>query len=261
MADDTLNSGGDASAVSMSFTDKLASIFTSPGDVYENVRRTPTTHSNWLVPTVILAVVGLVMAFATMNNPSLMDQIKQQAKEAMDKQFQKSVEQGKMTQEQASQAREQAEQFTSPGIMMIGQIAGNVVGPFIGLVVLGLIYWLLGKWGMKADAPYVKVLEVVGLANFIAVLEKIITLIMQFSMDNIFAAPNAALFVGNISTMNPWHMFAMSMNIFTFWILAVVSVGLSKLFQRDFPKVLVLVIAVWLIWTAAMTFGMAAIRG
>jgi hypothetical protein len=261
MADVIQESPAAEAAAPMSFTDKLAGIFMSPGEVYENVRRTPTTHGNWLVPTVLVAIVGLIMAFATMNNPSLMDQMKQQAKEAMEKQFQKQIEQGKMTPEQANEARDRAEQFTTPGFMMIGQIAGNVVGPFIGLVVLGLIYWLLGKWGMKADAPYVKVLEVVGLANFIAVLEKIVTLIMQFTMDNIFASPSAGLFVGQLSTMNPWHMFALSMNVFTFWILAVVSVGLSKLFQRDFPKVLVLVIAVWMIWTVAMTFGMSALRG
>jgi hypothetical protein len=179
----------------------------------------------------------------------------------MERQFEKQIQQGKMTPEQANQAREQAEQFTSPTIMLVGQVVTSVIGPFIGLVVLGLIYWLLGKWGMKSDAPYVKVLEVVGLTNFISVLEKIITLIMQFSMDSIFAAPNAGLFISKISTLNPWHMFAMSMDVFTFWTLAIIGVGLSKLFQRDFPKVLVLVVAVWLIWTIAMVFGMSALRG
>ena len=69
------------------------------------------------------------------------------------------------------------------------------------------------------------------------------------------------MFIGKVSAMNPWHMFAMSMDVFTFWTLAIIGVGLSKLFQRDFPKVLVLVVAVWLIWTVAMVFGMAALRG
>jgi hypothetical protein len=261
MTEEHLNPGAANTVAPMSFTDKLANIFMSPGELFENVRLTPTTHSNWLVPTILVALMGIVMTVAFMSNPSLTEQIRQQGKEAMDQQFEKQIQQGKMTPEQANQARERAEQFTSPGFLMIGQTVGSVIGPFVGLVVMGLIYWLLGKWGMRSDAPFVKVLEVVGLTNFIGVLEKIITLIMQFTMDSIFAGPNAGLFIAKISSLNPWHMFAMSMNVFTFWTLAIIAVGLSKLFQRDFPKVLVLVVAVWLIWTVAMVFGMSALRG
>jgi membrane associated rhomboid family serine protease len=48
--------------------------------------------------------------------------------------------------------------------------------------------------------------------------------------------------------------------VFTFWELSVLSLGLSSLFQRDFPKVFVLVFAIWILWSAFMlltgfTFG------
>jgi hypothetical protein len=56
-------------------------------------------------------------------------------------------------------------------------------------------------------------------------------------------------------------MVAAAINIFTFWNLGVVSVGLSRIFQRDFPKVLVLLAALWVIWTLAIIFGLAALRG
>jgi len=46
----------------MSFTDKLVGVFSSPGELYENVRQTPPTSSNWVLPTIILIVVGLLQA-------------------------------------------------------------------------------------------------------------------------------------------------------------------------------------------------------
>jgi hypothetical protein len=44
------------------------------------------------------------------------------------------------------------------------------------------------------------------------------------------------------------------MNVFTFWVLAVTSIGLSKLFRRDLPKVLVLVVVLWILWTVITVF-------
>jgi hypothetical protein len=261
MTDETLLTGKPEIVAPMSFSDKMTNIFMSPGEVYENVRLTPPTRSNWLVPTLLVALMGLIMTFAMSTNPSLTAQMQQQAKESMDRQFQKQVEQGKMTPEQANQARTQAEQFSSPTFMLISQGVAGVIGPFVGLVVLGLIYWLVGKWFIKSAAPFGKVLEVVGLANFIGVLDKLVTLIMQFAMDNIFATPSAGMFISGLSTGNPWHMFALSMNVFTFWELVVIAIGLSRLFQKDFPKILVIVAAIWLIWTVAMVFGLGALRG
>jgi hypothetical protein len=50
-------------------------------------------------------------------------------------------------------------------------------------------------------------------------------------------------------------------NVFTFWTLGVTSIGLSRLFQKDLPKVLVLVFALWILWTLFKVFGLTALRG
>lgn len=257
--DQSATPSGAAQAEPMSFTDKLVNIIASPGVVYENVRDTVVTHSTWLIPTLILVVVGTILGYVVMSNPSLAAQFKQMTSEQMEKQFAKSIAEGKMTPEQAEQARAQMESFGSTG-MLVTRVAGGVVGPFITLFAWGLVYWLLGKGVMKVVAPYWKVVEVVGLAFIITALESIVTTILAIALDRVFASPSLALLISDFSMNNKWHLIAAAINIFTFWNLTVVSVGLSKIFRKDFPKVLVLVLAIWAIWTVVMIFGIGSLR-
>jgi membrane protein, antimicrobial resistance system len=232
----------------MSLMERLTNVFAAPGELYENVRLTPKTTSNWLVPWIIFAVVAIIMGQVMVSNPSLTDQLGTVIRQKLEKQ----VQEGKMPSEQAERAFE----FTGPGSMFftITRIAGSVVGPLIALFVLGLIYWVLGKSVMKAPSPYMKVVEVVGLTFLIGALEQIVTTLLMFLFDSIFASPSLALFVSNFDLENKLHVILSKINIFTFWSMAVLSIGLSKLFQRDFPKVLVLILVLWVIWVVVSIF-------
>jgi len=227
----------------MSLMERLINVFAAPGELYENVRVTPRTSSNWLVPWVIFAIVAVVMGQVMLSNPSLTDQLGAVIKKQIDKQ----VQEGKMPAERAEQAYEQ---FAKPGSLMftITQTAGAVFGSFVVLFVLGLIYWLLGKTAMKATSPYMKVVEVVGLTFLIGALDQIVTTLLMFVFNSIFASPSLALLVSDFDLENKLHVVLSKFNIFTFWSMAVVSIGLSKLFQRDFPKVFVLVLGLWILW-------------
>ena len=228
----------------MSFAEKVVNLFTSPGELYEDVQQTPNTTSNWLIPLVIFIVVSLIMGQLVMQNPSLADQMGRTIRH----QFDSAIEQGKMTPEQADQAYEMAK----PGStwFLIGQTAGVIIAVPIVLFIITLVYWLLGKWGMKATAPYAKVLEVIGFTFLIGAVESIVTTILMFALDSLFATPSLGAFVSNFDLQNKLHLALAKANIFTIWSLAVTSIGLSKIFQRDFPKVLVLVFALWIVWSA-----------
>lgn len=227
----------------MSFTDKIVNIFASPGELFENVRQTGSTSTNWVLPWLIFAVVAIVTGQLIVNNPSLADQLATTIRQALDK----SVQEGSVTRAQADQAFE----FTRPGStwFTVIQIASSVFGPLVALFVLGLLYWLIGKSAMNATAPFMKVVEVVGLTFFIGALEQIITTTLMFAMNSIYATPSLGIFVTDFDINNKLHVALSKVNIFTFWTLAVVSVGLSTLFRRDFPKVLVLVAAIWILWS------------
>jgi hypothetical protein len=230
---------------SLSFTEKLTDIFASPGELFENVRLTGPTTANWLIPLIIFLVVALVMGQIMIHNASLADQLGATIRKG----FEKSVQEGKMTQEQADQTYEN---YAKPGstMFMVSQIGGTIIVTPIVLFLIGLAYWLLGKFAMRSNAPYMKVIEVVGLTFLIGTLEYIVTTSLMIAMDSLHATPSLGAFVANFDTQNKLHLALSKINVFTFWSLGVTGIGLSKLFQRDLPKVLVLIFALWIIWSA-----------
>jgi hypothetical protein len=232
----------------MPFGEKIVNIFTSPGELFEDVRLTGKTTSNWLLPMVIFILIAVLLNQLILTNPSLVGQMGT----LMHKSIDEAVAQGKMTAAQA----EKASEFMQPDSMLfrIQQIIGITLITPIALFMLALVYWLLGKWGMSASAPYMKVVEVAGLTFFISILETIVTTLLAYGLDSLFAGPNLALFVTNYDIQNKLHMALSKVNLFTIWDLTVVSIGLSKLFQRHLPKVLVLVFALWIIWSVFTVF-------
>jgi hypothetical protein len=239
----------------MSFTDKITNVIASPGELFENVRLTGKTTSNWLIPWIIFVVVGIILGQLMLNNPSLTDQLGQMIRKGMEK----SVQEGKMTQEQMDRAYE----IARPGStwFRLAQTGGLAIVSFVLVFVLGLIYWLLGKSAMKATAPYMKVVEIVGLTLFIGMLEQVVTTLLMFALDSIHATPSLGIFVSDFDMDNKIHVALSKVNAFTLWSLSVTSIGLSKLFQRDFPKVLVLVLALWLIWSIVSLFAGIRLTG
>lgn len=228
----------------MPFFERMINLFAAPGDLFENVRLTPPTSTNWIIPLLLFVVVVIAMSQIVIHTPSLAAQM-----EAMiQKGFDDNIAQGKMTEDQAAQAME----FARPGspMFIVGQIAGVIIVTPIFLFLLSLVYWLLGKWGMSATAPYMKVVEVIGLTFFIGILENIVTTLLMIGFDSLHASPGLALTVlQNFDQQNKLHIALSKVNLFTFWDLTVLSIGLSRLFQRHLPKVLVLVFALWLVWT------------
>ena len=227
----------------MSFTDKMINIFAAPGELFEDVRLTPPTMSNWLVPMLLFIVVAFLMAQVMFMNPSILSQMTDLVTSSIDK----MVAEGRLTPEQAEQAINMSK--PGSGMFMIQQVVGILILTPVVLFLLSLIYWLLGKWGMKATAPFMKVVEVIGLTFFISIAESIVTTILMFVMDSITATPSLGAFVSGFDYENKLHMALAKINIFTFWDLTVVSIGLSRLFQRHLPKVLVIVFALWIVWT------------
>jgi hypothetical protein len=240
----------------MSFTEKLVNIFAAPGELFENVRLTPRTPSNWIIPVIIIIVVAIGMQQIIMNNPSLSAQTKALIDKATKERLDKDVQSGKKTPEQAEQEREQIERFTDPSSplrIITGAVSIAVFMPAI-LFLIALVYWLLGRSAMHATAPYMKVVEVVGLTLLIGAVESIVTTVMAVGLDSIHAGPSLAVFVKDFDFGNKLHAALAKVNLFTIWSLVVTGIGLAKLFQRDLPKVLVLLFSLWILWSVFSVF-------
>ena len=224
-------------------------VFSAPGELFDNVAKNEKKTSNWSVPLIITMVVSIVFVLAVFSQAPIQDQMRDQ----QEKSFQKRIDSGKMTQEQADQAAAMIPKTGSPVFMIMGCVfaAAGAAVVFFGFT---LAFWLLGKWGFKSPASYSKTLEVVGLSMYIYVLGSIITMLLILAMGSLYATPSLALAVSQYDPANSLHKLLSSISAFTFWFLFVISIGLGKIFSVSTGKAVAGVGTLWVLFTAVSVF-------
>src|SRR6188474_1668692 len=131
-------------------TEAMSGVFTAPGETYEIIANTPKKNY-WLLPVVIFIAINLISTFLFMSDAELVSKTMEKQSAAMREQFEKNVKEGKMTQEDANKAMESM----NPAGIFFKAIAfgGAIIGPFIMLLLLGVVY-LLGLKVMKAQFDF-----------------------------------------------------------------------------------------------------------
>jgi hypothetical protein len=238
----------------MSLGARLLNVFAAPGEVFEQIRDRAVSPSNWVAPALLLLAVGWLGSLLVFGQPSIMQQIKQMSDQSLDKQIQS----GKLSQQQADQARPVVQKVTI-GITYAAAYGMPVFAGFAVPFIYGLILWLVGNKALGGNFPYMKAVELVGLAGMIDVLGSVLRVLLILVMDNPFASPSLALFVKQFDPQNPVHGFLGLFNITALWCLTVRAVGLARISKSSFAKAAMWVFGIWAAWGALITgFGFAA---
>jgi len=220
---------------------RLLNVFATPGEVFEEVRISPVNHANWLVPVLLAAIVGAISAVIIFSQPAILQQIHEQQA----KMFDQSVKAGKMTQADADKAVAMAEKFSGPTVLKISGSVAAVFGSCARVFWWALVLWLLGLWFLKVKFSYLKAVEVAGLASMITILGGIVALLLTVNFGK-ETSPSLALAVNDFNPKNPLHLLFAAANLFSFWTIGVMSVGLARLAGVRFPRAMVLVAGYWL---------------
>ena len=215
-------------------------IFADPAEVFDSIKATPYRAANWFVPAMVLVIVSWVGAWIIFSQPS----VKNQLSDLADQEIQRRIERGKLTEQQAEAAREQAEVMA--GITMkIGAAAGPLFvafgTPFWG----GLIVWLAGTKALRGRFNYMKAVEVSGLACMIAALGEIVRVLLVVVLGSVFAAPSLALLLKEPDPQSGTYAILSLFNLFLLWELGVRSVGLARLSGASFGKAAAWVFGFW----------------
>jgi len=229
---------------SMSLGGRLLNIFATPGDVFQEVKTAGASTANWLVPALILIALSWVAAWLVFSQ----DSIRHQLSEITDQAIQKQIETSHMGEQQAEQARAMGEKWAGISAK-IGAALYPVLAGFITPFVWGLILWLVGAKFMKGDFPYMKAVEVVGLANMVSVLDVIVRTLLIVGLGNLYAAPSLGLLVKEFDPQNTVHSLLAIVNVMTFWLLAVRAIGMARLSGASFTKAALWVFGVWAAYT------------
>src|ERR1035437_7024756 len=98
-----------------SLAGRLLNVFAAPDDVFDEIKTAPSRTTNWLVPALLSAFLGVLSAIVMYSQPAIIQQIHEQQAKI----FEDQVNAGKMTREQADQIETASEKFGGPATMMI----------------------------------------------------------------------------------------------------------------------------------------------
>jgi len=231
------------------FWSRMLNVFASPNEVFEDIKTHPVNHANWIIPLVISTIIGTIYAFVIFSQPAIMQKTRDQITSGFDK----LVSEGKMTQQQADSGIESTEK-----IFKFSSTFGATMTTMSMVFFSALIFWLLGRFAFKyGQFTYPKALEIAGLVSLITALGQLIGMQLAAYYGDILRTLSPALFLSKLDSQNKVHLILSSLNLITFWYLAIASLGLSKLCNVKFIKPALWLFGLW----AVFTFGVILIFG
>ena len=237
----------------MSLAGRLLNIFAAPGEVFDEIKTAPHRTSNWLIPALLLIFLSWVGAWLIFSQPAIQHQMSDLSNKAIDRQ----VEKGKLTSAQADQARAAADKFENISYK-IGAVVAPVLMAFISPFWGGLILWLVGSFALKAPFPYLKAVEIAGLANLILVLDVVVRTLLVLITGNLFATLSLTLVAKDLDPQNTIYALLALVNVMTLWWLAVRSSGLARLTGGSAAKTAAWIFGIWIVLSGIMIgFGAA----
>jgi hypothetical protein len=237
----------------MSLGGRMLNVIAAPGDAFDDVKQSRSAPANWLVPGLILIAISWVSAWLIFSQ----DTIRHQLSEISDRVIQKQAELTHMNEQQAEQFRAMEEKWGAIRAK-IGAALVPLLAAFVRPFVWGLILWLVGAKVLKGNFPYMKAVEVVGLANVISILDVIVKTLLILGMNNLYACLSPVMFIKDFDPFNTLHSLLAIVNVMAFWLLAVRAVGLARLSGVSFAKAALWVYGIWAAYTGFF-FGLGAL--
>jgi hypothetical protein len=225
---------------------RLLNVFAVPGEVFLGVKAGRFRVGNWLLPALLSAAVGVLTIIVLLSQPSIQRQVRD-LREQQAKTLEPQVAAGKLSRADADRVQAITRTFTNPATL---KIMGSMAAVLICVARVfwwAFLLWLLGRRFLKAQFGYLKALEVAGLALMISVLGGIVMLLLTVNLAKMFATPSLALVVADFDATRKSHLLLGAANLFSFWLVGVLSVGLAKLAGVPFLRAAWFVFAVWVI--------------
>ena len=193
-------------------------IFVAPGEVFEEVRRSASASlASWFIPLLSCCMAGVIGILAVGHQRQAWSEIKDRELPARN---------AGLLPAPAPQAAEHDGATPDATLTTVFTIIiSNVFGMFWSAGVI----WFLGRSIMKVQFPFMKALEVVGLASTLLVLNTIITALLVIATDDIHAQLAPSLLVKHFDPANFVHSALAMANPLYLWMTCIMAIGLARL--------------------------------
>jgi hypothetical protein len=237
---------------------RLLNVFAIPGEVFAGVKVSRISTGNWLVPVLLLMIVGVFTAVVVVSQPAFQKQI-HELTERQAKALDEQVKAGKVKQVDAERAMALTRAITTPASLKSLFTVGAAVVGITRVFWWAFVLWLLGQLFLKVQFGYPKALEVAGLGLMISVLGAVVMLLLMVNLPTLFSSPSLAFAAGDFETSRQSLLLMGAANVFSVWLLGVLSIGLAKLAGVPFLRAAWFVFAAWAIQQSVFLFGGGAL--
>lgn len=233
----------------LSHTDKIVGVISEPTNLSTKLVFLNTKVSDWLLPLFALIVVAIAATFIYMSNPEIKLEMQQQQEKAMREQFDKMVESGQMTREQADEQLDNTMQMMGgSGMMQVFSSIGILVVMLVWFFVFTTIAFLIAKFVLKGDGSYSQAMTAMGLPLYITVLQSIILIIVGMLLGKMLTGLNPASLTGMDIKSLPGFLLS-RLDVFSIWFYVVLGIAFAKMFKSDNVKKYIFTsIGVWLVF-------------
>ncbi|MCF8260059.1 MAG: YIP1 family protein [Melioribacteraceae bacterium] len=232
----------------LNHTDKLVGVFTEPSSTFEKMSNFPPKATDWFLPLILLIVIAIVSNFVMMSNPAIKYQVMEKQIGEMEKRFDKMVEDGTLSREQADQQLEATRNFMESGgaTGQAIQSVGIVIVSFIIFFVVSLAFWLAAKFGLKGEGTYTHSMVAYGLPYYIAIIQTIFVVLVAFITDKFMTGLSVAEFV-DVEKSTLVGFLLSKLDVFSIWFYAVVAIGFARMFKSESTgKYYAMVFGMWI---------------
>lgn len=243
----------------LSHTDKIVGVISEPSNLFSKLAFLNTKATDWLLPLLLLIIVAIASTFIYMSNPEIKMEMQQQQEKAMREQFDKMVESGQMSREQADEQLEKSSEFVSnPMFMYLIPSISVFVIMLLWFFVFTTLAFLIAKFAFKGDGSYSQAMTAMGLPLYISVFQSILLVIVGILMGKMLTGLNPASLMGMELKTLPGFLLS-RLDVFSIWFYIVVGIAFAKMFKSDNVKKYIFTsIGVWLVFMFII-FGLAQV--
>lgn len=232
----------------LSFTDKIAGIFTEPDKTFKAVSVFPPKTSDWTIPLIISMLLGILSLSIMMSNPQIRASIVDKQMNKMEQEMNQSVKDGKISKEQAqtqvSNIRDKMDNYGTA--MMLMQGIGISVSMFLLFLLLGGYFFLCSKFLLKGEGTYAGALQAYGLSYAPLILSQLGIIILTLTTNKAYTSLSLASIFG-IQSQDFFGWIASKADIFSLWFYLYLSLALSRIFKSPTKgKYFAMVFGSWL---------------
>ncbi len=249
------SSGGLQGEEELSHTDKLTGVFTEPKVMYQKSAQFPPRTADWIIPLIVLTIFSIISSYIILSNPEISYNIKHEQLAKIEKSFQEMVDKGQMTKEQAQEQMDRIEERMSEGTNMVQTVIFVIVRVFLFFFIVSGIYFIAARFIFKGEGSYASAMVANGLTAYIDIIQVIVATILTIVTGRLFQDTSLASFM-HVEKATFGGFLLGKMDVITIWSLAIVGIGLAKMFKTDkMGKYFIFVFGLWIVW-GLIIFGL-----